>query len=68
MKAKETRVVRGASPFIMKAGVSPIPSLITKAYASPFIIKAGAPPIPNRERHALQRNVSVSYAPYKARS
>jgi hypothetical protein len=47
MKAKETRVARGASPFIMKAGASPIPNI---------------------ERHALERNVSVSYAPYKARS
>jgi hypothetical protein len=41
MQEKETHVARGASPFIMKAGASPI----TKACASPFIMKAGASPI-----------------------
>jgi hypothetical protein len=68
MKAKETHVSRGASRFIMKAGVPPIPSPITNACASPFIVKVGASPIPNIERHALQRNISILYAPYKARS
>jgi hypothetical protein len=66
MKGKETRISRGASPFISKASVSPIPSPITKASASPFIMKVDASPIPNIEIHALERNVSVSYAPYKA--
>jgi hypothetical protein len=47
MKAKETRVARGASTFITKVGASPIPNI---------------------ERRALERNVSISYAPYKARS
>jgi hypothetical protein len=59
IKAKETRFARG---------VSPIPSPITKAHSSLFITKAGASPISNIERLALQRNVSVSYAPYKAHS
>jgi hypothetical protein len=68
MKAKETCVARGASLFIIKVGVHPIPSPIVKARTSPFIIKVGASPIPNIERLALQRNVSVSYASYKARS
>jgi hypothetical protein len=68
MKAKETHVARGASPFITKADVSPIPSPIMKACASPFITKAGASPIPNIERRTLQRNVSVLYTPYKAHS
>jgi hypothetical protein len=45
MKRKETRVSRGAPPFISKAGASPIPNI---------------------ERRALERNVSISYAPYKA--
>jgi hypothetical protein len=66
MKDKETRIARGASPFIMKADTSLIPSPITKAHVSPFIMKAGASPIPNIERHVLQRNILVSYAPYKA--
>jgi hypothetical protein len=35
--------------------------------ASSFIMKAGASPIPNIESRALQRNISISYAPYKAR-
>jgi hypothetical protein len=68
MKAKETRVAKGASPFIMKASVSLIHSPIMKARASPFIMKASASPIPNIEIRALQRNVSISYAPYKAHS
>jgi hypothetical protein len=68
MKAKEMHVAMGASPFIMKVGKSLIPSPITKARGSPFITKADASPIPNIERRALQRNVSVSYASYKARS
>jgi hypothetical protein len=66
MKVKETLVARDTSPFIMKADASPIPSPIMKARVSPFITKAGASPIPNIERHALERNVSVLYAPYKA--
>jgi hypothetical protein len=53
MKTKETRVARSVSPFITKAGVSPIPSPIMKAHASPFIIKAGASHIPNIERRKL---------------
>jgi hypothetical protein len=36
--------------------------------ASPFITKAGVSLIPNIERRALERNVSASYASYKARS
>jgi hypothetical protein len=68
MKAKEMRVSRGASPFISKAGTSLIPSSITKARMSPFITKAGTSAIPNIERRTLERNVSVSYAPYKAHS
>jgi hypothetical protein len=67
-EAKETCVAKGVSPFITKAGASPIPSPIIKACMSPFIMKAGASPIPNIERRALERNISVSYAPYKARS
>jgi hypothetical protein len=59
MKAKETRVVRGVSPFITKVGASPISSPITKARASS---------ISNIERRVLQRNISVSYALYKAHS
>jgi hypothetical protein len=47
MKAKEICISRGASPFIVKVGTSPIPNI---------------------ERCTLQRHVSVSYAPYKARS
>jgi hypothetical protein len=66
MKAKEMRVARGVSPFIMEAGASPIPTSIMKAHVSPFITKADASPIPNIERHTLQMNISVSYAPYKA--
>jgi hypothetical protein len=68
MKAKETRVARGASPFMTKAGASLIPFPITKACASPFITKADASHIFNIERRALQKNVSVSYAPYKVHS
>jgi hypothetical protein len=68
MKAKETRVVRGASPFIMKTDASPISSLITKPHASPFITKVGVSLIPNIEKRVLQRNVSILFAPYKARS
>jgi hypothetical protein len=34
----------------------------------PFIMKAGTFLIPNIERRTLERNVSISYAPYKARS
>jgi hypothetical protein len=60
---KEMCVARGTPPFIMKAGVSPIPSPITKVRASLFMS-----PIPNIERRALQRNISISYAPYKAHS
>jgi hypothetical protein len=56
----------GASPFILKADTSLIPSLIMKVCASPFITKADASTIPNIERRALKRNISVSYAPYKA--
>jgi hypothetical protein len=59
MKANKTHVARGASL---------IPSPITKARVCPFITKAGASPILNIERHVLKRNVSVSYAPYKAHS
>jgi hypothetical protein len=46
MQVKETRVARGAFPFITKAGMSLIPSPIMKACASSFITKAGASPIP----------------------
>jgi hypothetical protein len=59
-------VARGVSPFITKMNASLIPSSITKAQTSPFIMKVDASPIPNIERRALQINVSVSYAPYKA--
>jgi hypothetical protein len=59
MKAKETRVARGASHFITKVDVSPIPSPI---------MKVGVSPIPNIERHMLQRHVSISYDPYKTHS
>jgi hypothetical protein len=68
MKAKETHIARGASPFIMRAGMCPIPSPITKARVSPFITKASVSHIPNIERRALQRNVSVLYARSKAHS
>jgi hypothetical protein len=68
MKAKETHVSRGVSPFITKADASPIPSPIMKVCASPFITKAGASPIPNIEIRALQRHISILYAPYKAHS
>jgi hypothetical protein len=68
MKAKETCISRGAPPFISKVGVSPISSPITKACTSPFITKVGASPISNIERCALERNVSILCAPYKARS
>jgi hypothetical protein len=68
MKEKETHISRGVSPFISKADASPISSPITKARASPFIMKVGTSPIPNIERHMLERNISVSYAPYKAHS
>jgi hypothetical protein len=53
MKGNEAHFYRGASPFILKAGVSPIAYPITKVHASPFIMKAGTSPIPNIERHAL---------------
>jgi hypothetical protein len=66
MKAKETHVPRGVSPFIIKVDASPIPSPIMKGCASPFFTIVGASPISNIERHTLQRNVSVLYAPYKA--
>jgi hypothetical protein len=66
MKAKETHICRVVSPFITKAGASPIPSLTTKVRASPLITKVGVSPIPNIERRVLQRNVSVLYGPYKA--
>jgi hypothetical protein len=36
MQVKETRVARGAPPFIMKASASPIPSPSIKAGVSPF--------------------------------
>jgi hypothetical protein len=45
MQAKEMRVSRGVSPFLTKAGVSPILSPIMKARTSPFIMKASASPI-----------------------
>jgi hypothetical protein len=67
MKVKETRVARSTSPFIIKAGASPIPSPIMKACVSPFITKVGASLIPNIKRHALQRNFSILYALYKTR-
>jgi hypothetical protein len=66
MKAKEARVARGTSPFITKTDASPIPSLITKARTSPFITEADTSSILNIERCALEKNVSVSYASYKA--
>jgi hypothetical protein len=59
MKAKETRVARGASHFITKVDMSLIPSPI---------MKVGVSPIPNIERHALQRHISISYDPYKTHS
>jgi hypothetical protein len=65
---RETLFARGTSPFIMKADAPLIPSPIMKARAFPFIMKTDASLILNIERHALQRNVSVLYAPYKARS
>jgi hypothetical protein len=65
MKAKETLVARGVSPFITKADASPISSPITKLRVSPFIMKARVSPIPNIVRHVSQRTVSVLYAPYK---
>jgi hypothetical protein len=46
MQIRETRVSRGASPFIMKADMSPIMSPVMKVCASPFIMKAGTSPIP----------------------
>jgi hypothetical protein len=61
-------LLEGTPSFIMKAGTSLIPSPITKARASPFIMKVDASPISNIERHALQRNISISHTPYKARS
>jgi hypothetical protein len=54
MHVKETRVSQGASPFIMKAGASPILSPIMKAGVSPFITKAGASPNSYIERRALE--------------
>jgi hypothetical protein len=45
MQVKETHVSRGASPFIIKAGESPILSPIMKACVSPFFMKAGVSPI-----------------------
>jgi hypothetical protein len=68
MKSKETRVARGMSPFIMKVDACPIPSPITKERTSPFITNVGASPISNIQKRVLQRNVTVSYAPYKAHS
>jgi hypothetical protein len=59
MKAKEMYVARGASS---------IPSLNIKACASPFITKVGASLISNIERCTLEKNISVLYALYKARS
>jgi hypothetical protein len=44
MQVKETHIARGVSPFITKAGASPIPSPITKVGAPPFIMKAGVSP------------------------
>jgi hypothetical protein len=46
MQVKETLVPRGVSPFIIKAGASPILSPIINVRASPFIMKAGTSPIP----------------------
>jgi hypothetical protein len=45
MQVKDMLVSRSVSPFIVKAGASPIPSPITKACVSPFITKMGASPI-----------------------
>jgi hypothetical protein len=45
MHVKEIHVSKGASPFIMKLGVSPIPSSITKVGVPPFIINMGASPL-----------------------
>jgi hypothetical protein len=50
MQVHETRVSRGVSPFITKAGASLIPSPITKASTFAFITNAGASPIPYIER------------------
>jgi hypothetical protein len=50
MQVREMHVSRSVSPFIMKAGTSPIPSPITKAGVSPFITNAGASLIPYIER------------------
>jgi hypothetical protein len=50
MQAKEMHISRGASPFITKAGASPIPSPITKAGVPPFITNVGAPAILYIER------------------
>jgi hypothetical protein len=66
MQVKETHFARGASPFIMKAGVSLILSPIMKAGTSSFITKVNASPIPYIERRALEWHISVSYTPYKA--
>jgi hypothetical protein len=68
MQGKETRVSRGVSPFITKAGSSLIPFPIMKAGASPFITNAGASPILYIERRVLEWHVSVSYPPYKSHS
>jgi hypothetical protein len=46
MQVKEMCVARGVSPSLLKAGVSLIPSSITKACTPPFIMKAGTSPIP----------------------
>jgi hypothetical protein len=43
-ESKRDCVARGASPFIMKADVSSIPSPIMKARTFPFIMKADTSP------------------------
>jgi hypothetical protein len=57
MKAKEARVARGASPFIMKADVSSTLSPIIKARTSPFIMKADVSLIPNIETHIIKERL-----------
>jgi hypothetical protein len=54
---EQMHVSRGVSPFITKAGVSPI----MKAGVSPFIMKADVSPILYIERRALKWCISVSY-------
>jgi hypothetical protein len=63
MQVKETHVARGMTPFITKAGTSPIPSPIMKVGTSHFITKADASPIPYIERRVLEWYVSISYPP-----